>query len=77
MSIRQHFPNVFNHPLHGRFPSCCNPLLSVHVFLSIAYLAFIAVHGSHHVFQDRIEALVGLFWVTAGQEFHGTLRRWP
>ena len=36
MSIRQHFPNVFNHPLHGRFPSCCNPLLSVHVFLSIS-----------------------------------------
>ena len=33
--------------------------------------ALVAVHGRHHVFQDRIEELPGLLGVALGQQFHG------
>ena len=33
----------------------------------------IAMHGRHQAFEDRIEELAGLFWVTISEEFHRAL----
>ena len=34
----------------------------------------VAVHGGHHVCQDRIEELPSLLGIALGQQFHGTLQ---
>ena len=37
----------------------------------LVHSALVAVHGVHHVLEDRIEELLGGFGVEAGEEFRG------
>src|SRR5262245_63120178 len=39
----------------------------------LIYGSFVAMHGFHHLFENRIKNLSCFLWITISEQFHGTL----